>query len=286
MENQVKCGDLRRPFCIRLRPNPELLRSSEFLHDVARVSKLFDVAVELEGSPLSHSYYILRRAGAKVACVDLFNETTKSQHFGKLVRDKIPLRIERHGEKPVTLRVSSNELLDLLKAKAVEEALELYSETEEPKLMEELADILEVVESVAKAVGKEIKDVKTLAEKKKAERGGFADGVVLLETFSVPLIKKQDRDPLLFSEPEDGTGSVTSSRLVDSRAPKLVGQTIELSLVPPPENSFDSLRIQLGENEYWLSVTYSHAKILAKLSPVAPKSDPNQTFLPFPDSGD
>ncbi len=53
-EGQFDAGAIRKPFSIRLRPQPNLLRSEDFLNRVAMFSVKAGVPVELEGSILSH----------------------------------------------------------------------------------------------------------------------------------------------------------------------------------------------------------------------------------------
>jgi len=51
---------------IWLRPTSELLRSKPLLNEVADIAVAADVSIILEGSILSHAYYILTRRGARV----------------------------------------------------------------------------------------------------------------------------------------------------------------------------------------------------------------------------
>lgn len=236
-----KSRELKRPFSIRLRPEPELMRSKEFLEKVARVAMAADVAVELEGSILQHCYYVLRQKGVKVTCVDVLEETSAQRRFGKLVRDKIPLRIESHGEKPLYLNVTTEELLHLLKSKAVEEALELFWETDKTRIVEELTDLLEVVESASRLCDKSLEELSASAQSKRDERGGFEEGVVLLETRSVPLITRELRERGLFKDNPDADVSIGGhagsigkrSQYRETRGPKADASGLVVSLVPP-----------------------------------------------------
>jgi predicted house-cleaning noncanonical NTP pyrophosphatase (MazG superfamily) len=78
----------------------------------------------------------------------------------------------------------------LLKAKAVEEALEFYAEPDAGKAFEELADLLEVIDSACFVFDRSFDDLRLVAKAKREERGGFKEGVVLVETREVPLIGK------------------------------------------------------------------------------------------------
>jgi len=93
----------------------------------------------------------------------------------KLVRDKIPELIAREGRLVKVARVSGKELCDLLIAKLREEVEELS----ESLSVEEVADVLEVLEAIAsKCLGVGWEEVLRVKEIKKAERGGFEEGLV------------------------------------------------------------------------------------------------------------
>src|SRR4029077_2593083 len=55
---------------IRLRPNLELMRKRDFILAIASVAAAKDVPIELEGSQLSHSYYLLQDTDARVRCMN------------------------------------------------------------------------------------------------------------------------------------------------------------------------------------------------------------------------
>ncbi len=65
------------PKVIKLLPGTKLLRSKSLLKKVAKISKQYDMPVLLEGSVLSHAYYILRRAGVVVLTTEV------KRHGGK-----------------------------------------------------------------------------------------------------------------------------------------------------------------------------------------------------------
>ncbi len=90
----------------------------------------------------------------------------------KLVRDRIPELV------PGTyVRVSSSrELFEMLKRKLVEEVMEFL----ESDNIEELADILEVVETLARMKGIEWQKLIEIKEAKRRERGGFEKGYILI----------------------------------------------------------------------------------------------------------
>jgi len=90
----------------------------------------------------------------------------------KLVRDRIPLLVGGNY-----VKVDRKTLCSLLKYKLVEEVVEFF----ETSSIEELADILEVVASLAKCFGRDLHGVLEIADRKRVERGGFEEGYVLVE---------------------------------------------------------------------------------------------------------
>lgn len=97
--------------------------------------------------------------------------------YNKLVRDKIPEIIQVSGNKATTVVAGDEEYYQLLKNKLEEEVAEFMDSDS----IEELADILEVLQAITKAKGAEWEEVVTAADKKRAERGGFAEKIVLVE---------------------------------------------------------------------------------------------------------
>ena len=95
----------------------------------------------------------------------------------KLVRDKIPLIIKEKGE-PFSVRKAEpgDDLRKLFAEKLIEEAVEFADNP----CIEELADILEVFVAATLAHGWLSSEVAVAAESKRLERGGFAEGVVLV----------------------------------------------------------------------------------------------------------
>jgi predicted house-cleaning noncanonical NTP pyrophosphatase (MazG superfamily) len=95
--------------------------------------------------------------------------------YNKLVRDKIPQIIEADGKKCEIRIAGKEELVELLEAKLMEEA----EEFKEAKNLEELADLMEVVFGLAKALGYDEGELLEKRGEKREERGGFEDGIVL-----------------------------------------------------------------------------------------------------------
>jgi predicted house-cleaning noncanonical NTP pyrophosphatase (MazG superfamily) len=225
---------------IRLRPDAMALHSQPFIDEVIDVAMRNGCTVELEGSLLSHAYYVLARSGVRLRTVDPFAPKERRQSFTKLVRDLIPLQIRSRGEVVRSYRASPDELARLLKTKAVEEALELLHTDGESAEVEELADVLEIVESLSAVHGYGIARVREFLNAKRKERGGFEEGAVLLETRAPPLTATLGRSRELFPDGEFDGGDVggPSGRefrraLASGSRPTARGGRIEIPLVPP-----------------------------------------------------
>jgi predicted house-cleaning noncanonical NTP pyrophosphatase (MazG superfamily) len=99
----------------------------------------------------------------------------------KLVRDRIAEFVfKERGEILTTRKATEEELLSLLKNKLVEEANEVLNANSMDELIEEMADVLEVMKAIS--VKQNITD--EIFEKREAkflERGGFEDGIVLIK---------------------------------------------------------------------------------------------------------
>ncbi len=97
--------------------------------------------------------------------------------YNKLVRDRIPEIIVNSGKQCTFMTLSDDDYIAMLDAKLNEE----LAEYQESKSMEELADLLEVIRSVAKARGSSIDEVEAIRRDKVAKRGGFEQKILLVE---------------------------------------------------------------------------------------------------------
>jgi predicted house-cleaning noncanonical NTP pyrophosphatase (MazG superfamily) len=97
--------------------------------------------------------------------------------YHKLVRDKIPQIIEASGRRAV-VQTAGRETRMLLLEEKLKEELEEYLKCRE---LEELADLLEVMHGVVDHAGLTWEELESLRLKKRQERGGFEEGIVLLE---------------------------------------------------------------------------------------------------------
>ena len=99
--------------------------------------------------------------------------------MAKLVRDLIPEIIRARGEQPRVRHAPPGEYAQLLRHKLVEEAGEVLAAQGRDAMLEELADVCEVVNALAAAFGIAMADVENARLAKKRERGGFAAAFVL-----------------------------------------------------------------------------------------------------------
>ena len=100
--------------------------------------------------------------------------------YNKLVRDNIPDIISADGRNPITRILSDAKYKDALEKKLYEEYQEVLEATDSSDRIEELADMLEVIISIAKLDNKQLDDVIDAANKKRKKRGGF-DKKIFLE---------------------------------------------------------------------------------------------------------
>ena len=103
--------------------------------------------------------------------------------YPKLVRDNIPDIIkEKEGFEPKYRTLEDNtEFLNALLKKATEEAAELQHSVENDNVEEELADLLEVIDTITALRGKFIEDIEAVQIEKRQKRGGFEKRILMDE---------------------------------------------------------------------------------------------------------
>lgn len=99
--------------------------------------------------------------------------------YNKLVRDNIPDIISADRRNPITRILSDSEYKDELEKKLYEEYKEVLGATDSSDRIEELADMLEVIISLAKLENKQIDDIIEVAKKKRESRGSFNKKIFL-----------------------------------------------------------------------------------------------------------
>ena len=104
------------------------------------------------------------------------------QIFNKLVRDNIPNIIENNGEKAITRILSDKEYRVELYKKLLEESQEVINSQDTEDILEELADVLEVLKSIAELENRNLDDIIEIANQKRLKRGGFSKKIFLEKT--------------------------------------------------------------------------------------------------------
>ena len=104
--------------------------------------------------------------------------------YNKLVRHNIPTIIEQDNEVPFTRILNDNDYKKELYKKLKEECDEVIDSKNTFELLEELADLLEVIKSIAQLEDKTIEDIIETANQKKLKRGGFEKRIFLEKTLS------------------------------------------------------------------------------------------------------
>ena len=109
------------------------------------------------------------------------------KNYNKLVRDLIPDIITASGSKCRTRVLSDEEYLKMLDEKGIEEAEVLVvagrgvKKVEDIAMLQELADLLELIRAAAIARGYTLDDLEAARAKKAASRGGFEKKIFLID---------------------------------------------------------------------------------------------------------
>lgn len=93
--------------------------------------------------------------------------------MGKLVRDKIPDIIRASGRTPRVTTLTSRDFRIALKDKLNEEIAELVAASNTDAVVEEAADVIEVLIALAGEWGVSFDNILKAAQRKRTERGGF-----------------------------------------------------------------------------------------------------------------
>ncbi len=103
--------------------------------------------------------------------------------YPKLVRDNIPDIIKEKDRFEPTYRILEDdaEFLVALLKKITEEAAELECSIENENTEEELADLLELIETTTTLLGKTSEDIKNIQKEKREKRGGFEKRILMDE---------------------------------------------------------------------------------------------------------
>jgi predicted house-cleaning noncanonical NTP pyrophosphatase (MazG superfamily) len=104
--------------------------------------------------------------------------------YNKLVRDHIPALLAQTGYTCDTATMNEQEYEQALREKLIEEALEAASASEMQQLITELADLYEVIDTLMNDNNIAPEVVRAEQERRRQERGGFAQRIRLLSTTS------------------------------------------------------------------------------------------------------
>lgn len=120
---------------------------------------------------------------------------TKRHRFkiDKLIRDKYASMNRGARAKALTRVMEHDEYVQRLKDKLFEEAHEVRNASSAKEIKEELADVYEVIITIASVHGIEFQDIIKEAERKRLEKGGF-DGKIYMEYLEL----KQDHHDLWY----------------------------------------------------------------------------------------
>lgn len=270
LKKRYKSSNENNKITIHLKLDPKNLRDTHFIKEIGSLAKEADFHLEIEGSTLSHVYYILSNQGVKVRCFDLFEPKYGKQKFNKLVRDKIPAKISFHGESSVITKIPQNLLIELLKAKAVEEALELQNAPDQKNLLEELADILEIVKSISNVIKTPFTEIEKLADKKREERGGFEEGVYLRETEEISITN--------FRSKKRKQNERISMKSFRGQKAKLEESKIILSLVPSILRK-EVVVLHLKNINKYAYIKYAEKEVIISIEDTIINPNPNQLNL-------
>jgi predicted house-cleaning noncanonical NTP pyrophosphatase (MazG superfamily) len=104
------------------------------------------------------------------------------KEYHKLVRDRIPEIIRQSGIECETAVLSDAEYCQALRQKLIEEAAEVAAADGE-NLIRELADLYEVIDALMASYGISGDRILNAQAKRRENRGGFAQKIMLLRTF-------------------------------------------------------------------------------------------------------
>ncbi|MFB8795096.1 MAG: nucleoside triphosphate pyrophosphohydrolase [Microcoleus sp.] len=105
------------------------------------------------------------------------------KEYHKLVRDRIPEIIRKSGNECEVVILSDAEYCQALRLKLMEEAGEA-AEAKGEDLVAELADLYEVIDALMASYGISGDRILKAQVKRREERGGFAQKIMLLRTGS------------------------------------------------------------------------------------------------------
>lgn len=110
-------------------------------------------------------------------------EYPDNAEYNKLVRDKIPEIVTAKGLMIETRKLSNEDTIKELYKKIVEEAVELSAADNRAGIINEIADVLEVVYSLSERSGISLEEIEETRLLKAEKRGSFKNGVFVIRTY-------------------------------------------------------------------------------------------------------
>lgn len=110
---------------------------------------------------------------------DINSRMTTSREFGKLVRSRIPEIIRKTGSHPVVRVLDRVERRAALMMKLREEVDELSGAMNRKEVLDEAADVYEVLIAIVTEAGYFQKDIESIAKNKRLLKGDFEAGIWL-----------------------------------------------------------------------------------------------------------
>jgi len=107
----------------------------------------------------------------------------KENEYPKLVRDNIPEVVGKLTGKEVKTRIleDDKEYSKFLFKKVEEEAHELANAKDKEHIVEEMADVVELLDAILEFSGLDWETVKKVQKEKAEKRGGFKKRILMLE---------------------------------------------------------------------------------------------------------
>ena len=113
-----------------------------------------------------------------------------------LVREKMPSSIKKLGGHVQIRRLDSETYSHYLKLKLKEEVEEVCKAETPKDIKEEIADVLEVIYTLAKSYGLQLEHIEQTRVQKRKERGGFNKGI-FAEYVEVDTEEGDDEHPII-----------------------------------------------------------------------------------------
>jgi predicted house-cleaning noncanonical NTP pyrophosphatase (MazG superfamily) len=99
--------------------------------------------------------------------------------YNKLIRDQIPKVIEQSGRFSSIGILDNSAFIEALRLKIVEESHELFHADTQEKILNESADLLELIATILKQYGIPSEEVFARQAEKRQESGGFDQQLLL-----------------------------------------------------------------------------------------------------------